>query len=30
MVQFRSEGKRATLTRDKPFVDGVEYKDPVE
>lgn len=30
MVQFRSEGKRATLTRDKLFVGGAEYKDPVQ
>ena len=30
MVQFRSEGKLATLTCDKLFEDGVEYKDPVQ
>ncbi|MEW8545016.1 MAG: hypothetical protein AB2693_15945 [Candidatus Thiodiazotropha sp.] len=30
MVQFRSEGKRATLTRDKLFVDGVEFKESAQ
>ena len=30
MLQFRGEGKRAHLIRDKLFVEGVEYKDQAQ